>query len=156
MEKIDLYTTDKKQIEFSEIVNLTNLGKNYDISELVETCLIKNEKKVSKIINENNFSNEDAIIVIRTFLVKTKRLLHLSKNIKSNPDLESVISSYRPAIFWKEKEVVKQQLKIWSEISLNKLLYEINNTELLIKKNVNISLNILINFIFTNSKITNN
>ena len=155
LEKIDLYTTNKKQIEFSEIEKLTNLGKNYDISELVETCLIKNEKKISKIINENNFSNEDTIIIIRTFLMKSKRLLDLSKNMKSNPNLESVISNYRPIIFWKEKEIVKQQLKIWSEQSLGKLIKETNNTELLIKKNINNSLNILLNFIFTNSKITN-
>ena len=156
LEKIDLYTANKKEIEFSEIIELTNLGKNYNISELVETCLVKNQKKVSKIMNENNFSNEDIIIIIRTFLLKTKRLLQLSKDTKSNPNLESVISHYKPPIFWKEKEIVKQQLKIWPEKNLRKLINEINNTELLIKKNVNISLNILLNFIFTNSKITNN
>ena len=155
LEKIDLYTANKKKIEFSEIIKLTNLGKNYNISELVETCLVKNQKKVSKIMNENNFSNEDIIIIIRTFLLKTKRLLQLSKDIKSNPNLESAISHYKPPIFWKEKEIVKQQLKIWPEKNLRKLINEINNTELLIKKNVNISLNILLNFIFTNSKITN-
>ena len=156
LEKIDLYALNKKEIEFSEIIKLTNLGKNYNISELVETCLVKNQKKVSKIMNENNFSNEDTIIIIRTFLLKTKRLLHLSQDIKSNPNLELVISQYKPPIFWKEKEIVKQQLKTWSEKNLRKLINEINNTELLIKKNVNISLNILLNFIFTNSKITNN
>ena len=155
LEKIDLYTANKKKVEFSEIIKLTNLGKNYNISELVETCLVKNQKKVSKIINENNFSNEDTIIIIRTFLLKSKRLLNLSKNIKSNPNLETVISNYKPSIFWKEKEIVKQQLKIWSEKSLGKLINEINNTELLIKKNTDISLNVLLNFIFTNSKITN-
>ena len=89
-------------------------------------------------------------------MLKTKRLLHLSQDIKSNPNLELVISQYKPPIFWKEKEIVKQQLKMWSEKNLRKLINEINNTELLIKKNVNISLNILLNFIFTNSKITNN
>ena len=156
LEKIDLYALNKKEIEFSEIIKLTNLGKNYNISELVETCLVKNQKKVSKIMNENNFSNEDTIIIIRTFLLKTKRLLRLSQDIKSNPNLELVISQYKPPIFWKEKEIVKQQLKMWSEKNLRKLINEINNTELLIKKNVNISLNILLNFIFTNSKITNN
>ena len=155
LEKIDLYTVNKKKIEFSEICKLTNLGKNYNISELVETCLVKNQKKVSRIINENNFSNEDAVIIIRTFLLKTKRLLNLTKTIKSNPNLESVITNYKPPIFWKEKEIVKQQLKIWSEKSLSKLINEINDTELLIKKNMSISLNILLNFIFSNSKITN-
>ena len=87
--------------------------------------------------------------------MKTKRLLNLTKTIKSNPNLESVITNYKPPIFWKEKEIVKQQLKIWSEKSLSKLINEINDTELLIKKNMSISLNILLNFIFSNSKITN-
>ena len=156
LEKIELYALNKKEIETSEIIKLTNLGKNFNISELVEACLVKNQKKLSKIINENSFSNEDTIIIIRTFLLKAKRLLDLRKNIKINPNLETVISSYKPLIFWKEKEIVKQQLKIWSEEKLQKLINEINNTELLIKKNINISLNILLNFIFTNSKITNN
>ena len=155
LEKIDLYTVNKKEIEYSEICKLTNLGKNYNISELVETCLVKNQKKVSRIINENNFSNEDTVIIIRTFLLKTKRLLNLAKTIKSNPNLDLIITNYKPPIFWKEKEIIKQQLKIWSEKSLSKLINEINDTELLIKKNMSISLNILLNFIFSNSKITN-
>ena len=156
LEKIALYGLNKNEINFSQTIRLTNLGKNYDISELVETCLVKNQKKLSKIINENNFSNEDTIMIIRTFLLKAKRLLNLSKNVKLNPNLEAVVSSYKPLIFWKEKEIVKQQLKIWSEENLRKLINEINNTELLIKKNINISLNILLNFIFTSSKIANN
>jgi len=156
LEKIALYAVNKKEIDFSEIIKLTNLGKNYDISELVETCLVKNQKKVSNIINENNFSNEDTIIIIRTFLLKAKRLLNLSQKTKFNSNLERVISDYKPPIFWKEKEIVKQQLKFWSEENLRKLINEINNTELLIKKNVNISFNILLNFIFKNSKVTNN
>ena len=156
LEKIALYTNNKKEIDFSEVIKLTNLGKNYNISELVETCLVKNQKKISKIINENNFSNEDTIIIIRTFLLKTKRLLNLSENIKSNPNLEKVVSDYRPLIFWKEKEVVKEQLKIWSEKNLRKLINEISSTELLIKKNTNISFSILLNFIFKNSNIVNN
>ncbi len=156
LEKIALYAYNKKEIDFSEIIKLTNLGKNYDISELVETCLVKNQKKVSKIINENNFSNEDTIIIIRTFLLKAKRLLILIENVKSNPNLETVVSSYRPLIFWKEKEIVKQQLKIWSDKNIRKLINEINNTELLIKKNVNVSSSILLSFIFKNSRVTNN
>ena len=95
-------------------------------------------------------------MIIRTFLLRAKRLLDLSENIKYNSNLEAVISNYKPPIFWKEKEIVKQQLKIWPEKSLRKLINEINNTEVLIKKNISLSLNILLNFIFTNSKITNN
>ena len=156
MEKIALYAVNRKEVDFSEIIKLTNLGKNYNISELVETCLVKNQKKLSKIINENNFSSEDTIIIIRTFLLKAKRLLNLAENIKLNPNIDTVISGYKPPIFWKEKEIVKQQLKIWPEKHLRKLINEINNTELLIKKNINISLNILLNFIYKYSKTANN
>ncbi len=156
LEKIELYTLNKSEINHSEIIKLTNLGKNYNISELVEVCLAKNNKRLTKIINENNFSNEDSIVIIKTFLQKTKRLLDLRKNLKNEKNLETLISNYKPPIFWKEKEVVKTQLNIWSEKNLNKLIYEINNTELLIKKNINISLNILFDFIFKNSRPINN
>ena len=156
LEKIYTYSLNKKEIKISEILKLTNLGKNYNISELVEMCLVKNHNKLSKIINENNFSNDDTILIIRTFLLKAKRLLKLSKNLEKEKSLETVISNYKPPIFWKDKEIVKQQLKLWKKESLKKLIYEINLTELQIKKNINLSLSILLNFIFKNSKTINN
>ena len=107
-------------------------------------------------MNENNFSNEEAIIVIRTFLFKAKRLLNLSKVAKNEKNIEQVIASYKPPIFWKEKEIVKQQLRIWSANKLKRLINEINETELLIKKNINNSMNILFDFIFKISKNVNN
>ena len=156
LKKIEIYALNKKEIHLSEIIKLTNLGKNYNISELVESCLAKNHKKISKIINENNFSNEDTIIIIRTFLLKAKRLLNLSRNLEVEKNLDDVVSKYKPPIFWKEKEVVKLQLNLWSMSDLKKLIYEVNNTELLIKKNINISLNVLLDFIFKNSKLVSN
>ena len=156
LEKIYNYALNKKEIGFSEILKLTNLGKNYNISELVEMCLVKNHNKLSKIINENNFSNDDTILIIRTFLLKAKRLLKLSKNLEKEKSLETVITNHKPPIFWKDKEIVKQQLKLWKKESLKKLIYEVNLTELQIKKNINLSLNILLNFIFKNSKTINN
>ena len=156
LKKIEIYALNKKEIHLSEIIKLTNLGKNYNISELVESCLAKNHKKISKIINENNFSNEDTIIIIRTFLLKAKRLLNLSRNLEVEKNLDDVVSKYKPPIFWKEKEVVKLQLNLWTMNDLKKLIYEVNNTELQIKKNINISLNVLLDFIFKNSKLVSN
>ena len=156
LKKIGIYAYSKKEIDIAEVIKLTNLGKNYNISDLVENCLAKNQNKMSKIMNENNFSNEEAIIVIRTFLFKAKRLLNLSKVAKNEKNIEQVIASYKPPIFWKEKEIVKQQLRIWSANKLKRLINEINETELLIKKNINNSMNILFDFIFKISKNVNN
>ena len=156
IEKIKGYSIDKKEIDISAIIKLTNLGKNYEISELVEYCLTKNQKKISKIINDCHFTNEDTILIIRTFLLKAKRLLDLSNNCRFEKNIEKILTSYKPPIFWKEKEAVKQQLNIWSNSSIKKLIKEINETEYLIKKNINLASHILFNFIFKNSKIINN
>lgn len=156
LEKIANYAINRKQIQEADIMKLTNLGKNYEISELVETCLSKNQNKLSKIMNENHFSNEDVIIILRTFLNKTKRLLNLSKDAKKTKNYDEIISKYKPPIFWKDKPLVKLQLKHWSEEKLKKLVNEINEIELITKKNIQISQNFLFNFIFENSKPTNN
>ena len=156
LQKIENFALNKKEIKDVDIIKLTNLGKNYEISELVETCLAKNQNKLLKIMNENHFSNEDVILILRIFLTKTKRLLNLAVNSKPNKNFDKAISNFRPPIFWKEKPYVKQQLINWSESKLKKLINEINEIELLSKKNSQISQSLLLNFIFENSKTVNN
>ena len=156
LQKIDNFALSKKEIKETDIIKLTNLGKNYEISELVETCLAKNHNKLLKIMNENHFSNEDVILILRIFLIKTKRLLNLALNSKPNKNFDEAISKFRPPIFWKEKPYVKQQLINWSESKLKKLINDINEIELLSKKNSQISQSLLLNFIFENSKTVNN
>ena len=156
LKKIENFALNKKEIRDVDIIKLTNLGKNYEISELVETCLAKNQNKLLKIMNENHFSNEDVILILRIFLTKTKRLLNLAVNSKPNKNFDEAISKFRPPIFWKEKPYVKQQLINWSESKLKKLINEINEIELLSKKNSQISQSLLLNFIFENSKTANN
>ena len=70
----------------------------------------------------------------------------------SKKNVEEVISSYKPPIFWKDKEVVKKQIESWSVEESQKLIYEINNIELSIKKNSSNSLNILSDFLLNKSR----
>ena len=147
LEKIKSYVGIKKKIEIADILRLTNLAENYDVSELVNSCLSKNKKKTINILNENNYTLEDCILIIRTFLMKSKRLAKLSNEYKKTNNIDSAILSSRPPIFWKEKEVVKQQLRSWSLAEVEKLIYQINEVELLIKKYNNNSISILFNFI---------
>ena len=114
------------------------------------------KKKTIHILNENNYSLEDCILIIRTFLIKAKRLTKLSKEMSKTKSLEQTISNFKPPIFWKEKEVVKQQIKIWSYQDARDLLYQINDVELLIKKYSNNSINILSNFIIEKASSISN
>ena len=146
LEKIKNYSKSKKKIEIEDLLKLTNLAENYSVSELIDACLSKNRKKMTHILNENNYSLEDCILIIRTLLAKSKRLLKLNEQIKDK-NIDDVISIFKPPIFWKDKETVKQQIKSWSYESIKNLIFRISETELLIKKNSPNSVNILSNFI---------
>ena len=145
--KLKILFATKKKIEIEDIAKLTNIAENYSVFELVENYLVKNKTKVSKILNENNYTNDDCILILRTILSRAKRLLKLkdSHNITRNIDL--TISSYKPPIFWKEKEAVKKQIQTWSIIEIKKMLYKINDLEILIKKNSMNSLNFISDFV---------
>lgn len=155
LSKIESFLTNKKKITIEEIYILTNLSENYSINELVDNCLAKNKDKILYIINENNFSFEDTIIIIRTFLIKAKRLIKLNQNIQIHKSIDQAIINFRPPIFWKDKELVKKQIKIWTLDKTYKLIDEINKIELNIKKNSINSLKILFDFILATSKTNN-
>ena len=111
--KIESYTKSRKQISGEEILNLTNLSENYSFSELADACLSKNKRKTVNIINENNFSSEDCIAIIRVFMNKAKRILSLIKMNEKNNNIEKNISIFKPPIFWKDKDVVREQVRHW-------------------------------------------
>ena len=153
--KLEIYSKNKKNISSQEIIKLTNLAENYSHSELADSCLSKNLKKVVNILNENNYSSDDCVVILRIMLTKTKRLLKLKEAAKNQNSADSTISSYKPPIFWKDKEIVKQQMKHWSLKRTNELIYKLNEIELIVKKQANNSINILCDFILSQAKINN-
>ena len=153
--KILFYTKKNNKISLEDAVKLTNLSENYNISELVDQNLSKNKKKTINILNENNLNTEENILILRTFLSKLKKLKNLKINLEKNKNIEQVLSSSRPPIFWKDKEIVKQQLNALSLTEIKNLIHKVNNLELVIKKNNQISDQILNNFILENLKSPN-
>ena len=147
LDKIHSYSLTNKNIDFNAVDKLSNLAENYGIDQLVESYLSRNKKKLSKILNENNFSDEDCILMLRVILNKSKRLLGIIKKKSLNQNIEEVMAITKPPIFWKEKESIKKQVKIWKEEDLKDKIYQINEIEVLIKSNSKNSLNIISDFI---------
>ena len=152
LNKIKNYTLSKKKISSQEILRLINLSENYEISDLIDNCLAKNKNKIINILNENNYSSEDSIIILRTFLSKTKRILKLAMELEENKDINKTINSAKPPIFWKDKEIIKVQLNKWKTKKIKELIENINNIELEIKRNYNNSIFIVTNFILEKSR----
>lgn len=152
LSKIENYSLNKKKIDMSDIIKITNLSENYSISELVDNCLSKNKSKILKILNENNFKSEDCIIILRTFLIKLKRLIKLHEDlISNNENIEVTVSSFRPPIFWKDKEIVKKQIRSFNYKETKHLIEKANDIELLVKKNPQNSLNFTTDFVMSHA-----
>ena len=140
----------------NDLIKLTNLSENHSINKIVDLSLAKNTKQTLRALNENIFSAEDVIIIIRSYLIKSKRLLKLTEELEKNKNIDQVITTFKPPVFWKDKEIVKKQMRIWTKDKVKILIKNINDTELLLKKNTNLSINILKNFIIEQSSISNN
>ena len=147
LNKIEILSITKKNIDLDDVLKLTNLSENYSVFELVENYLAKNKRQVSKILNENNFANEECILILRTILNRSKRLLKLKESENETGNIDLTISSFKPPIFWKEKDLVKKQIQSWSRNEVKKIIYRVNDLEILIKKNSSNSLNFVSDFV---------
>ena len=147
VQKIENYSKNGKSLTTEVIAKLTNLSENHGVSDLINYCLAKNKKKIVYILNENNFSNEDCVLITRTFLNKSKKILLLAQEYKLNKNIDQTISSAKPPIFWKDKEIIKEQIYKWTPENLKELIYKLSELELLVKKNISNSINLVTDFI---------
>ena len=150
--KLENYQKKGQKITIEHILKISNLAQNYSVSELVDNCLSKNLKKTINILNENNYSSDDCILILRTLLSKSKRLLKIKESINNNMTIDQAISYFKPPIFWKDKEFIKKQISAWTLKNIQKLIYKINNIELLSKKNNISSLFIVSDFILESTQ----
>ena len=147
LRKIKNYSITNKNITFENIQKLTNLAENYEVGELVDGYLSKNTKKVSKILNENNYSYEDCVLILRTILAKSKRLLSILEQYNENKNLDEIIANTKPPIFWKEIESIKIQVNSWKLNDLKSKMYALSEIEILVKSNSQNSINLVSNHI---------
>ena len=147
--KVEMFINGNTNVKVSDILKLISLSENYTVSELVDSCLSKNVKDTAKILNENSYTNDDCMLILRTMLNKTKRLIKLRDDYDETKNLDTTVSNFRPPIFWKDKDVVKKQLLKWDKKNSSQLIFEINELEKIIKKNTENSLRITYDFVLS-------
>ena len=133
IEKLNLYKNSGKINDkiIEEICTDPDLKKN---DEIIDILLSKNEKNINEFIsNMSNYEKNfiEIIIILRSFIIK---ILDIQKN-KKNLSLDERIESYKPPIFWKDKDRIKNILKIWNTNNLEKFLSNLNIIETEFKRN---------------------
>ena len=156
IEKIHLYSLNKKKLELNDIKSLINFSGDYKSDIFINECLCGNIKQYKKIISELYVNTVNQILLLRMLSNKIQRLLKIKAEESKSNNVDNLISKVKPAIFWQEKSLVKKQLSIWSLNDLKKIIGEINDTELLCKKNPKISKIIFFNFFSEICKKANN
>ena len=154
--KIKSYSLNKKKLELNEIKSLINFSGDYKSDILVNECLCGNISQYKKIISELYVNTVSQILLLRILSNKAQRLLKMKEQQNKSNNLDNLINNAKPSIFWKEKPLVKKQLSLWSLNELKKMISAINNTELLCKKNPQISKAIFFNFFLEICTKTNN
>ena len=147
LSKLKNLAVSRKTLSTEDVLKLSNLAENYSVFELSDNYLAKNSKKVSNILNENNYSSEDCILIIRTILNKSKRLLKIRNEVDNNINIDQVISNFKPPIFWKEKDILKKQAQSWSTDEVKEMIYKVNDLEASVKKNTANSMLYVSNFV---------
>jgi DNA polymerase-3 subunit delta len=127
VEKINIYKSTKKITDkiIEEICTENDLKKS---DEIIDILLSKNEKNINDFIsNMSNYEKNfiEIIIILRSFIMKILDIQKIDKKLSMDEKLER----YKPPIFWKDKDRIKNILKIWSSKNLEKLLINLNIIE---------------------------
>ncbi len=147
MNKIFSFSLSRNKVNRDEISKLINSYDDENYFELIDNCLAKNKNKVSKILNNTNFSNSESIILIRSLISRLKRLMELKKLEARLGNTIETINNFKPPIFWKDKEIVEKQINNWHNKKINQLLNEANNLEIKYKRHSNLSNNLIFDLI---------
>ena len=154
--KIHSYSLNKKKLELNDIISLINFSGDYKSDIFINECLCGNITQYKKIISELYVNTVNQILLLRILSNKIQRLIKIKAKENKSNNVDNFINAIKPTVFWKEKPLLKKQLSIWSLNNLKKIIDEINNIELLCKKNPQISKVIFFNFFSKICKKANN
>lgn len=156
IEKIIAFSGKNKNISFNQVKDLTNSFEDLKVQQFVDSCLSGNNNEFKKILDELYIDTFNYILFLKIFSRKVEKLINLKKQEYKFNSIETLINSVKPAIFWKDKPVIKTQLKIWNLKNLTDLIKNLNLTEFECKKNNKMATIIFFKFISDSFKKANN
>ena len=125
-----------KKIKKKEIFDILNIKSDNDFEEIRDKVLLGDIKSINKLLSETNILSEDTFFFLSMLnhrIMKLQEIIKISKI--NNNKMDQVIQNLKPAIFWKDKPMIVQQLKKLNQDTLDQILKEIGETELLMKRN---------------------
>ena len=134
LEKIKCCFKDKK-INLEELNSLLNIKTNEDFNKLKDEALNGNKISTNRLLADTSFEPENNIFYLNSINQRINKLYEIEELKKQNSNIEILISSLKPPVFWKDKPMLVSQTKKWNKKKLQTLLKKTYETEIEIKSN---------------------
>ncbi len=141
-------------IDENKLKELFHSSTDNNNFEIVNDCLLGNKKNINIALNNIYAQGINFNEILSALKYKINKLLEIVESNTDSKNINQLVESFRPAIFWKEKNIVKDQLNRWSKKELEILLDQIFDIEIQCKKNYDVSTVILQNFVINISTKT--
>ena len=123
----------EKKINLEKIDLLLNIKTNDDFNKLKDEALKGNKIKTNKLLADTVFEPESNIYYLNSINQRINKLYEIEKLKQNNSNTETLVSSLKPPIFWKDKPVLIEQTNKWNENKIKKALEKTYTVELQIK-----------------------
>ena len=123
----------EKKINLEKIDLLLNIKTNDDFNKLKDEALKGNKIKTNKLLADTVFEPENNIYYLNSINQRINKLYEIEKMKQNNSNTETLVSSLKPPIFWKDKPVLIEQTNKWNENKIKKALEKTYTVELQIK-----------------------
>ncbi|MBD1150181.1 hypothetical protein IDH12_02180 [Pelagibacterales bacterium SAG-MED29] len=133
-----------KKIDLKKLDLLLNIRTNDDFNLLKDEAINGNKINTNKLLADTVFEVENNIYYLNSINQRINKLNEIENMKKENSNIESLISSLKPAVFWKDKPILIEQSKKWNKEKIQTALKKTYNTELKIKSNSSIKKDLLI------------
>ena len=153
--KITSYFKDKK-IDLNKIDSLLNIRTNEDFNLLKDEAIKGNKINTNRLLADTVFEIENSIYYLNAINQRINRLNEIQNMKKGNLNIETIVSSLRPPVFWKDKAMLIEQSKKWNKYKIQTALKKTYNTEIEIKSNSSIRKDLLIKNLIIDLCITAN
>ena len=134
----------KKEINKEQILEILNVKNNSDFDKLRDKALMGEKSKINKLLSETEILRDEALFYLNNLNYRVMRLYEIIKVHRINNDYDYTLDNLRPPIFWKDKPIIREQLKKWNQKKIESMLLRIAETEILIKKNSNLNSDVII------------
>ena len=150
IDKIQLIQNTSNLTE-DNLKNIFHSSEDNNNFEIINFCLLGNKQNINKVLSNIYAQGINFNEILAALKYKVNKLIEISESNNANININLLVENFKPPIFWKEKNVVKEQLKRWDKSELKQLMEIIYDTEIACKKNYDASSIILQQLIVSTS-----